>query len=130
MVAYFAQIGDDFVVENVVVVPDSEAYRGQEYLAVDLGLGGTWVQTDPYSAGGVRFEEDFTTPSEKPALRHNSASIGGVYDPTYDVFSPPRAYASWGFNPETVEWEPPIPYPSDGGSHVWDEATLSWVEST
>ena len=43
--AYFAEINKDNKVIRILVVDDSEQHRGQEFLANDLGLGGTWIQT-------------------------------------------------------------------------------------
>ncbi len=43
--AHFAQIDENNIVTQVLVVPDNAEDRGQDYLANDLGLGGTWVQT-------------------------------------------------------------------------------------
>ena len=42
--------------------------------------------------------------------------------------STPQPFPSWILNPETNEWEAPVPYPNDGKRYRWDEATLSWVE--
>ncbi len=41
--AHFARIENN-TVQEVLVVPDQEEHRGQEFLANDLGLGGTWIQ--------------------------------------------------------------------------------------
>lgn len=38
-------------------------------------------------------------------------------------------HPSWVFNEEKCVFEPPIPYPNDGLSYVWDEATTSWVQT-
>lgn len=35
---------------------------------------------------------------------------------------------SWVFNESICAFEPPIPYPSDGKLHRWDESTTSWIE--
>lgn len=43
--AHFAQLDENSVVLQVLVVDNSQEHRGQEYLADELGLGGTWVQT-------------------------------------------------------------------------------------
>ena len=40
--AHFAQIDSNNVVVNVLSVPDEQQHRGQEYLANNVGLGGTW----------------------------------------------------------------------------------------
>ena len=36
--------------------------------------------------------------------------------------------SSWIFDPETCLHNPPIPYPSDGKSYVWNNEQLNWVE--
>ena len=43
--AHFAEIDSDNKVLRVLVVDNSQEHRGQEYLAEELGFGGTWVQT-------------------------------------------------------------------------------------
>ena len=43
--AHFAEIDKNGFVVRVLVVDNSQEDRGQEFLADDLGLGGTWIQT-------------------------------------------------------------------------------------
>jgi len=43
--AHFAEIDSDNKVLRVLVVDNSQENRGQEFLANDCNLGGTWVQT-------------------------------------------------------------------------------------
>jgi hypothetical protein len=43
--AHFAEIDSNNKVLRVLVVDNSQEDRGQEFLANDLGLGGTWIQT-------------------------------------------------------------------------------------
>jgi hypothetical protein len=43
--AHFAEINSNNKVVQVLVVPNEQEHRGQEFLAEDLGLGGTWIQT-------------------------------------------------------------------------------------
>ena len=43
--AHFAEIDNTNRVLRVLVVPNEQEHRGQEYLANDLGMGGTWIQT-------------------------------------------------------------------------------------
>lgn len=43
------------------------------------------------------------------------------------LFSP---FPSWtGYDPVLNQWLPPVPYPSDGKSYIWDEPTVAWVET-
>jgi hypothetical protein len=74
--AHFAQLDRWNVVVRVVVVPDEQEHRGQEYLAEDLGLGGRWVQTS-YNR---RFRGEFAGP-------------GMLYDEDNDVFTTRRGGA-------------------------------------
>lgn len=70
--AHFAEIDNNNTVLRVLVVPNEQEHRGQEYLSNDIGLGGNWVQTS-YN-GNIRF---------------NYAGIGYIYDPIDDAFIPP-----------------------------------------
>ena len=39
-------------------------------------------------------------------------------------------WASWTFNEDTCQYDPPTPRPTDGKRYRWDEATTTWVEIT
>jgi hypothetical protein len=110
--AYFARIKNSIVTE-VLAVSDAEEHRGQEFLADDLGLGGTWIQT-----------------SYNGRIRKNYAGIGYTYDPDRDAFIPPKPFSSWLLDEQTCWWYPPISYPDDAKKYTWDEETQSWVEVT
>jgi hypothetical protein len=106
--AHFAEIIDGVVV-RVLVVPDAQEHRGQEFLAEELALGGTWVQTS-YNAN----------------IRKNYAGIGYTFDETRDAFIAPKPFASWILDEETCCWESPVPYPTDGLMYEWDETITDW----
>ena len=86
--AYFAQLDESNIVTNVLVVPDDQAHRGQDFLANDLGLGGTWIET-----------------SDTGAIRYNYAAIGYTYDSIRDAFIPPQPDPNFVLNEETCQWE-------------------------
>jgi hypothetical protein len=111
--AHFAELDADNIVVRVLVVPNEQENRGHDYLATDLGLGGTWVQTS-YNA----------------TIRKNYAGIGYTFDSGRDAFIPPKPFASWTLNEDTCNWEAPVAYPDDEKMYTWDEATTSWVEVT
>jgi hypothetical protein len=73
MMAHFAEIDNTNKVLRVLVVDNSQENRGQEFLADDLGLGGTWIQT-----------------SYNNKIRGKYASTGDIYDPVNDVFIYPE----------------------------------------
>lgn len=71
--AHFAEIDNNNKVLRVLVVDNSQESRGQEFLANDCNLGGTWIQTS-YNAN----------------IRGKFAGIGDIYDPINDVFIKPE----------------------------------------
>lgn len=106
MNANFVQLDNDLVI-NVILIPEEQAYRGAEYLNLDLGLKGDWVQFDPQLPGVI------------------PPCIGGLYNKNLDRFSLPRPYPSWTYSWDEEKWNPPTPQPDD--MHEWDEDTQSWV---
>lgn len=118
--AHFAQLDDNNVVTQVIVVsnddinnlpfPQSEPV-GVAFCQNLFGLGTVWKQTS--------YNRNF---------RKNYASITGVYDATLDAFIPPKPYPSWLLNINSCLWDPPVPYPDDGNRYVWDEKIQSWIE--
>jgi hypothetical protein len=121
--AHFAEIDSEGTVLRVLVVADDQEARGQEFLADDLGLGGTWKKTSYNTAGGVHANGG--TP-----YRKNYAGIGFKYDAVKDAFIPPKPFASWILDVETCLWNAPTPMPTDDKLYVWDEPTTSWKEVT
>lgn len=109
--SHFAQVENGIVTQVIVAEQD----------VIDSGLFGTgWVQTSYNTRGGQH-------PEGRP-LRKNYAGIGYTYDVQRDAFIPPKPFASWNLNEQTCLWDAPIPYPVDGKSYYWDEATVSWIE--
>ena len=119
--SHFAEIDGEGTVLRVLVVADDKESRGQEFLADDLGLGGTWKKTSYNTVGGVH--SNGGTP-----YRKNYAGIGFKYDNALDAFIPPKPYASWDLNEDTCLWEAPTPMPTDDKMYAWDEDTTSWKE--
>jgi hypothetical protein len=122
--AHFAEIDNAGIVLRVLVVDNDQENRGQEFLADDLGLGGTWKKTSYNTVGGVHT-------SGGTAYRKNYAGIGYKYDAVKDAFIPPKPFPSWTLNNDTCLWEAPTPMPVEEGKFfTWDEATTSWKEVT
>jgi hypothetical protein len=110
--AYFAEIDSNNIVTRVLSIPDKEENRGQEFLSIDLGLGGKWIQT-----------------SYNNTIRNIYAGIGYMYVDSLDVFVLPRPFPSWILNSEGY-WESPTPRPTTPNKvFVWDEESQVWVES-
>jgi hypothetical protein len=107
--AHFAQIDENNIVTQVLVVPDNAEDRGQDYLANDLGLGGIWVQT-----------------SYTNRIRKNYAGVGFTYDSVRDAFIAPKPFNSWVLNEDTCCWEAPVARPSDAVACKWNEELGDW----
>ena len=70
--AHFAEIDSNNVVLRVLVVADEHEDRGQEFLANDCNLGGTWIKT-----------------SFNANIRNKFAGTGDIYDEVNDEFYTP-----------------------------------------
>ena len=122
--AHFAQIDENNVVTQVIVVANSDTADASGVEKEHIGaafceklLGGTWKQT-----------------SYNGSIRKNYAGLGYTYNADIDAFVPPKPFASWLLNETTAQWEAPVAMPEDAGTgeppkrYSWDEATTSWVE--
>jgi len=123
--AHFAQLDENNVVINVIVVADDDCSDddGVESEAVGvsfcqslLGQDTIWKQT-----------------SYNGNIRKNYASVGFTYDEAKDAFIPPQPYISWTLDEDSCVWEPPVALPMDGNLYNWDEDayqadnTQGWV---
>jgi hypothetical protein len=120
--SHFAQVKNN-IVQRVIVAE-------QDFIN-NLSDKQDWIQTSYNTHGGVHYAPNVYPLSADggAALRANYAGIGYIYDPTYDVFYAPKPaeFNSWVLNLTSFLWEPPIPYPADGNSYIWDEKTVSWI---
>jgi len=86
--AHFAEIDDSGIVQRVLVVPDEHEDNGQDYLANEIGLGGSWIQT-----------------SYNSKIRGNYAGIGFTYLEEFDLFMPPKCHPEAILNSDTAKWD-------------------------
>jgi hypothetical protein len=110
--AHFAEINENNIVVRVLVAPNEQEGRGQDFFANDLGLGGTWIQT-----------------SYNNNIRKQYAGIGYKYDTALDIFIAPQPFPSWNLD-QNSDWQAPIEYPTDGKEYVWVESDLIWKDIT
>ena len=122
---YFAQIENGTVTqviavsnevlgENTLGFPDTEG-AGRAFIATTLRLSGEWRQT-----------------SCNASFRYNYAGINFTFDPTvgaHGAFIAPQPFPSWTLD-NKMKWQPPVPYPTDGESHVWNEDAQEWQAVT
>ena len=119
--AHFAKLDSNNIVTEVVVVNNSvienadgteSELKGKQFLNSLYGTA-TWKQT-----------------SYNGNFRKNYTGVGYKYDSTRDAFIPPKPYTSWTLNETTCLWEAPVPYPTDGNIHNWDETNQQWDQIT
>lgn len=121
--AHYAFLDETNIVTEVIVGKD----EGEEGVDWELHYGNFRGQTckrTSYNthAGQHRFGG---TP-----YRKNYAGIGYTYDSIRDAFIPPQPFQSWSLNEDTCQWDPPVPYPSDGAIYQWDEVQQEWIITT
>lgn len=118
--AHFAQIDQNNLVTQVIVVANSELLdengveseaKGIAFCQSLFGADTAWVQT-----------------SYNGTFRGRYAGIGYTYDTSLNAFIAPKPekYPSWVVDLVTTEWVPPIPRPIDT-VYRWDESTVSWI---
>lgn len=130
--AHFAELDENNVVLRVLVVPNEEENRGQEYLAEDLGMGGRWEKTSYNTKFGIYYDPETNIPTENQskAFRKNYACPGYIFDETRNAFilPKPEEFPSWIINENTGDWEPPIPRPQDDRLWDWNEENQEWID--
>lgn len=116
--AHFAQLNENNIVVNVVVVNNKDTADengneieeiGIQFLQSILGEDTIWKQT-----------------SYNNNIRKNYAIIGGTYDESRDAFIPPKTYENWILNEETCLWEPPIPKPDLTEEQIQNNCVYEW----
>ena len=116
--AHFAQLDDNNIVTQVIVVANDELLldgvesevKGILFCKSLFGEDTKWKQT-----------------SYNGNFRKNYASIGYTYDASNDYFYAPQPYPSWTLDAD-AKWQPPTPYPTDDKFYTWNESTLTWDE--
>ena len=116
--AHFAELDQNNLVLRVVVIANEDCHDddgneseavGVEFCKSLFGENTIWKQT-----------------SYNGNFRLRYAGTGGRYDSVRDAFILPRPLPSWTLNTDTLDWEPPLPYPNDGNFYQWNESTRTW----
>ena len=118
--AHFAQLDENNIVTQVIVVADSDAARDASQ------SWSTWNE-----AGGIAFcrsllgaDTNWVQTSYNHNIRFRYAGIGMKYDSTNDVFYDPTSpYPSWVLNTSTWVWDAPVALPDDAGVDDADNPT-------
>jgi hypothetical protein len=136
--AHFAQIDNNNIVQQVLVVSDNDAVSGQEFL-YSLGLTGRWLQTSYNTISGMHFKSStYTVLITSIPTEIYSTDIGGlttVYEPYYSSYTTPfsadgtpgfrKNFAGKGYTYDESRdaFIPPKPNPT----WILNESTCTWV---
>lgn len=119
--AHFAQIDDNNIVQQVLVIDQAEINAG------NWGDPAKWIQTSYNTRGGVYYIPNTNTPDpdQSKAFRKNYAGIGYTWlpnGPDGEGFAPPQPDPSWVLDPSSYLWvdpnNPPQPLPIPDGELI------------
>jgi hypothetical protein len=114
--SHFAKLDENNIVIFVTVGRQEDDGKEQE---LSERTGDTYKQTSYNTLAGVH------TLGGTP-FRKNFAGLGYLYNEALDAFIPPRPFDSWLLDEATCQWGAPVPYPTDGLTYFWNEATVDW----
>ena len=126
--AHYALINSDNIVVQVITGVD------EDIIQTDLDgtqVGGSSDAWEQYYASRPWFNGlTCKRTSYNGNIRKNFAGIGYTYDVGFDVFIPPKKFASWKLNYETLTWVPPTPMPENKENYFWQwsEINKEWVK--
>ena len=120
--AHFAQLNENNIVTNVLVVSNDDIqnlpFPQSEPIGVvflqNLFPNTTWKQTS--------YNNNF---------RFKYAGIGYEFHSecgTYGGFSTPPDYSYFIFQESTCSWISSVPYPNDGFEYYWNHSKYSWIK--
>ena len=92
--AYYAEIGSDNKVLNVLVVDDSWTHEQALMWLRDNVSNNLWLES-----------------RKDGSIRKRMACKNHTYDPIKDMFIPPKPFHSWTLNEDKACWEAPVPRP-------------------
>lgn len=118
--AHFAQLNEQNIVVNVIVVHDSVLQDKNGIESEELGK--QWLIQ--WSGG----HQNWVQCSYNGKIRGFFPGIGFIYNPPTDTFVCPAGYPSWTLDTQKGEFVPPIPKPQDGKNYYWNENSLNWIE--
>jgi len=98
--AHFAELDDNNIVKQVIVVSDEDCADKNGVDSEEIGIG--------FLKKKYGYDTIWKKTSYNRKIRSRYAGPGFSYDPNLDVFLRPKPYPSWVLNETTTEWESPI----------------------
>lgn len=121
--ASFAKVNNQNIVEDIIVVSDSELDNNGEFPESEKS-GQEFLEKINLSQEGFRWLQ--TSYTNK--FRKQYAFIGYSYNQDLDMFIKPQPFPSWSLK-EDGEWYAPKEFPGDGKDYTWDEDKQEWFLS-
>ena len=123
--AYYAFLDSNNIVTEVIPGKDESDTSENWELYYGAIKNQICKRTSYNTRGGIHYGS-YGEPDGKTAFRLNYAGIGYIYDYEIDGFITPKPYPSWVLDTSTGYWNPPVPYPTEGKTYIWNETTQSW----
>ena len=118
--AYFAQIDQNNIVTQIVVVNNDVILNSNGIPSEELGI----EYCKNIFGNDTEWKQTFTDGQ----FRVRYAGIGYLYDDEFDAFIEPQPYLSWILDHSTLEWIAPVSLPDEENHYVWDEENIQWIK--
>ena len=119
--AHFAELDQNNIVKRVIVISNQDILDENNQENESLGIEVCrQITQNP--------DSNWKQTSYNRKFRNTYAGPGSLYLEDLDVFVPAQPYPSWNLNRETLDWDPPIPYPENYDCLVdeWNEDLQKW----
>lgn len=117
--AHFAQLDENNIVINVVVISNDDCNGGIFPYSEESGIS--------FCKSIFGEDKNFLQTSYNSNFRNKFAGVGMIYSIEYDAFLYEKPFNSWILN-DNLEWSAPIPYPEESinGYYTWNEEIENW----
>jgi len=124
--AHFCQLDENNVVTQVIVVANEDTSDANGVEAEEIGVA--------FCKKLLGADTNWKQTSYNNNMRVRYAGIGYSYNAELDAFVPPKLFASWILDEETIDWVSPVgPAPvlteaqiEAGYRYEWDEENGAW----
>ena len=110
--AHYAYLDENNIVVTVTVGKDETELIDGLHPEIYYALG------TPYTVKRTSYNH---------RIRKQYCGVGYLYNPEADVFIAPQPFPSWSLD-DNHDWQPPVPFPTDGNMYKWSEDDLNWIE--
>lgn len=128
--AHFAQLDENNVVTDIIVVGNDEILDSNGEESEELGIA--------FCKNHAGADTNWKQASYSNKIRFRYPGVGYSYNSELDAFIEPKPFASWTLDTETATWVSPAgaaPALTEADIaarryYVWNEETLSWTTAS